>query len=160
MCNNQLKRTKNRGQKEGKLHPSKLSPKKCLQKNKKQQNPPQLSPSIQSRLVGSAGLMLPPAKKVLLWIRSLGAMTLAKTTRLVLASHALPWWWSQAINTEWMGSPPPKDRHTSLPKVKGRREGVEDDVEEGTSDGVPKCECSHQQFRWHCWRRMPPQSFR
>jgi hypothetical protein len=27
-----------------------------------------------------------------------------------------------------------------LPKVKGRREGVEDAVEEGTSDGIPEHE--------------------
>ncbi len=27
-----------------------------------------------------------------------------------------------------------------LPKVKGKREGVDDVVKEGTSDGVPKCE--------------------
>ena len=36
--------------------------------------------------------------------------------------------------------PPPEDRHTLLPKVKGRREGVEDAINEGTSDGVPKRE--------------------
>jgi hypothetical protein len=34
-CNNQLKRTKNGRQKEGKLLPRKLSPKKCLQKEQK-----------------------------------------------------------------------------------------------------------------------------
>ena len=33
---------------------------------------------------------------------------------------------------------PSKDRHTSLPKVKGRREGVEDAVEGGASDGIPE----------------------
>jgi hypothetical protein len=32
-CNNQLKRTKNGRQKEGKLQPRKLSPENCLQKN-------------------------------------------------------------------------------------------------------------------------------
>jgi hypothetical protein len=37
-------------------------------------------------------------------------------------------------------TPPSKDRHTSLPKVKGRREGVEDAVKEEASDGVPKRE--------------------
>ena len=36
--------------------------------------------------------------------------------------------------------PPPEDRHTSLPKVKGRREGVADAFKEMTSDGVPKHE--------------------
>jgi hypothetical protein len=36
--------------------------------------------------------------------------------------------------------PLPEDRHTLLPKLKGRREGVEDAVEEGTSDGVPEHE--------------------
>jgi hypothetical protein len=36
--------------------------------------------------------------------------------------------------------PPLKDRHTVLPKVKGRREGVEDANKEGRSDGVPKHE--------------------
>ena len=36
--------------------------------------------------------------------------------------------------------PPPENRHTSLPKVKGRREGIEGAIEEGTSDGVPKRE--------------------
>ncbi len=39
----------------------------------------------------------------------------------------------------WATSPS-KDRHTLLPKVKGRREGGEDAVEEGASDGVPKRE--------------------
>jgi hypothetical protein len=34
---------------------------------------------------------------------------------------------------------PSEDRHTLLPKVKGRREGVEDAVKEGASDGVPEC---------------------
>jgi hypothetical protein len=33
--------------------------------------------------------------------------------------------------------PPLKDRHTLLSKVKGRREGVEDAVKKGTSDGAP-----------------------
>ncbi len=33
---------------------------------------------------------------------------------------------------------PSKDRHTLLPKVKGRREGVEDAVEGGASDGIPE----------------------
>ncbi len=33
---------------------------------------------------------------------------------------------------------PSEDRHTLLPKVKGRREGVEDAIEGGASDGVPK----------------------
>jgi hypothetical protein len=33
---------------------------------------------------------------------------------------------------------PSEDRHTSLPKVKGRREGVEDAVEGGAIDGVPE----------------------
>jgi hypothetical protein len=33
---------------------------------------------------------------------------------------------------------PSKDRHTSLPMVKGRREGVEDAVKEGSSDGIPE----------------------
>ncbi len=36
--------------------------------------------------------------------------------------------------------PPPEDRGTLLPKVKGRREGVEDAIKEGTSDAVPKRE--------------------
>jgi hypothetical protein len=36
-------------------------------------------------LVGSAGLMTLPTKKVLLWIRSPGAMMLASTTRTVFA---------------------------------------------------------------------------
>jgi hypothetical protein len=67
-----------------------------------------LSQYIQSRLVGSAGLMSLPAKKVLLWIRSLGAMPLANATRMVLALCALPWWWIQATNTEWMGSHSPQ----------------------------------------------------
>jgi hypothetical protein len=33
-----------------------------------------------------------------------------------------------------------KDRHTLLPKGKGRREGVEDAVEEGASDSVQERE--------------------
>ncbi len=33
---------------------------------------------------------------------------------------------------------PFKDRHSSLLKVKGRREGVEDAIEGGASDGVPE----------------------
>jgi hypothetical protein len=32
---------------------------------------------------------------------------------------------------------PSEDRHTSLPKVKGRREGGEDAVKGGASDGIP-----------------------
>jgi hypothetical protein len=84
--------------------------------------------------------MSPLAKKVLLWIGSLGAMTSANMTRLVLAPCALPWWWSLATITKWMGSPSPKDRHTLLPKVKRRREGVEDAVKEGLSDGIPEHE--------------------
>ncbi len=52
----------------------------------------------------------------------------------------LPWWWSLVTNTEWMGSPIHKDRHTLPPKVKGRKEGVEDAVEEATSDGIPEHE--------------------
>jgi hypothetical protein len=36
--------------------------------------------------------------------------------------------------------PPPEDRHTLLPKIKGRREGVEDATEEGTCDGVSEHE--------------------
>jgi hypothetical protein len=39
----------------------------------------------------------------------------------------------------WATSPS-EGRHTLLPKVKGRREGVEDAVGEGTSDGIPKRE--------------------
>jgi hypothetical protein len=37
-------------------------------------------------------------------------------------------------------TPPPKDEHTLLPKVKGRREGVEDTIEEGASDGNSELE--------------------
>ncbi len=33
---------------------------------------------------------------------------------------------------------PSKDRHTSLLKVKGRREGVEDAIKGGASDGIPE----------------------
>jgi hypothetical protein len=57
---------------------------KYLQKNRKQQNPHiRSSPSILSRLVGSAGPMSPPAKKVLLWIGSPGGMAAANmATRL------------------------------------------------------------------------------
>ena len=33
---------------------------------------------------------------------------------------------------------PSEDRHTLLPKVKGRREGVEDAIEGGASDGIPE----------------------
>ncbi len=33
---------------------------------------------------------------------------------------------------------PSEDRHTLLPKVTGRREGVEDAVEGGASDGIPE----------------------
>jgi hypothetical protein len=33
---------------------------------------------------------------------------------------------------------PSKDRHTSLPKVKGRREVVEDAIEGGASDSIPE----------------------
>ncbi len=33
---------------------------------------------------------------------------------------------------------PSKDRHTLLPKLKGGREGVEDAVKGGASDGVPE----------------------
>jgi hypothetical protein len=84
----------------------------CLQKNRKQQNspcaskrtgsikiphvPPKeqeatkfphvcLSPSIHSRLVGSAGPMSPPTKNVLLWIGSPGAMATANTTTRLAA---------------------------------------------------------------------------
>jgi hypothetical protein len=46
--------------------------------------------------------------------------------------------WPQTQN-RW-AVPPPKDRHTSLPKVKGRREGVEDAVEEVTIHGIPEHE--------------------
>ncbi len=35
---------------------------------------------------------------------------------------------------------PSKDRHTSLSKVKGRREGVENAIKEGASDGIPEHE--------------------
>jgi hypothetical protein len=35
---------------------------------------------------------------------------------------------------------PSKDRHTLLPKVKGRREGVEDAIRERASDGIPERE--------------------
>ena len=35
---------------------------------------------------------------------------------------------------------PSKDRHTLLPKVKGRREGVEDAIKERASDGIPERE--------------------
>ncbi len=35
---------------------------------------------------------------------------------------------------------PSNDSHTLLPKVKGRREGVEDAIGEGTSDGNPEHE--------------------
>ncbi len=113
---NQKNQKKGR-QKEGNLTPRKLSPKKCfqrnqeatespkcLQKNSKQQIPhvpPKeheatkfphvyLSPSIHRRLVGSAGPMSPPAKKVLLWIGSLGAMAAANmATRLAAATCRL-----------------------------------------------------------------------
>jgi hypothetical protein len=33
---------------------------------------------------------------------------------------------------------PFKDRHTLQPKIKGRREGVEDAVKGGASDGIPE----------------------
>ncbi len=36
--------------------------------------------------------------------------------------------------------PTPKDRQTLLPKLKGRREGVENTIKEGTSEGIPKGE--------------------
>jgi hypothetical protein len=36
--------------------------------------------------------------------------------------------------------PPPEDRHTSLPKVKGRREGVEYAIKGETSDSIPEHE--------------------
>jgi hypothetical protein len=76
--------------------------------------------------------MTPPMKKVLLWIGSPGAMTLVSTTRLVLASCALLWWW--ITNIKWMGIPPPEDRSTLLLKVKGRREGVGDVVKKVGGD--------------------------
>jgi hypothetical protein len=100
---NQKNQKKGR-QKEDNLPPRKLSPKKCLQKNNKQKNPPsvskrtgsnniphpRLSPSIHSRLVGSAGPMSPPAKKVLLWIGSPGAMAATNTkTRLAAGTCRL-----------------------------------------------------------------------
>jgi hypothetical protein len=107
-CNNQSIRTKRKeDKKEGNLPPRKLSPKKCLQKNKKQKNPPsatkkekkkgsnkiphiRLSPSILSRLVGSMGPMSPPAKKVLLWIESPGAMAAANmATRSAVVTCSL-----------------------------------------------------------------------
>ena len=103
---NQKNQKKGR-QKEGNLSPRKLSPKKCLQKDKKQKKSPKclqknrkqqiphvppkeqeatkfphvrLSPSIHSRLVGSARPMSPPAKKtVRLWIGSPGAMATTNT---------------------------------------------------------------------------------
>jgi hypothetical protein len=100
---NQKNQKKGR-QKEGNLPSRKLSPKKCLQKNKKQKNSPsaskktgsskiphiRLTPSIHSRLVGSPGLMSPPAKKVLLWIGSPGAMAAANmATRSAAATCRL-----------------------------------------------------------------------
>ncbi len=33
---------------------------------------------------------------------------------------------------------PSEDRHTLQPKVKGRREGVEDAIKGGASDGIPE----------------------
>jgi hypothetical protein len=39
--------------------------------------------------------------------------------------------------------PSPKDRHTLLPKVKGRREGVEDAIKEGKDDSIPECDIAH-----------------
>jgi hypothetical protein len=52
-------------------------------------------------------------------------MTSEHATRMVLALHELPWG-SVILQTQngW-AAPPPKDRHALLPKVKGRREGVE-----------------------------------
>jgi hypothetical protein len=38
--------------------------------------------------------------------------------------------------------PPPKDRHTLLPKVKGRREGVEDALKEETRGSIPEHEAA------------------
>jgi hypothetical protein len=52
----------------------------------------------------------------------------------------LLWQWCLTINTEWIAVPPSEDRHTLPPKVKGRREGVEDAIKEGTSDVIPKRE--------------------
>jgi hypothetical protein len=92
---------------------------KCLLKNRKQKNSPsnsknnrkqnyphhRLIPSITSRLVGSAGPMSPPAKKMLLWIGSLRAMATANAMRTELASCALPQWRSRSTHLEWMGIP-------------------------------------------------------
>jgi hypothetical protein len=110
---NQKKQKKGR-QKEGNLPHRKLPPKKCLQKSKKQKNPPsaskrtgsnkiphiRLTTSIHSRLVWSPGWMAPPAKKVLLWIGSPGAMAAVNTAmRLAALAYHLQqtaggrrWW--------------------------------------------------------------------
>jgi hypothetical protein len=82
--------------------------------------------------------MTPPTKKVLLWIGSPGAMSSASMTRVVREHFRGDGVWPPTQNG-W-AVPPPKDKHTSLPKVKGRREGVEDTIEEGTSDGIPEHE--------------------
>ncbi len=54
---------------------------KYLQKNRKQKYLyHRLGPSIQSKLVGSAGPMLSTTKKVLMWIGGSGAMAATNTT--------------------------------------------------------------------------------
>jgi hypothetical protein len=74
--------------------------------------------------------MTPPTKKVLLWIRSLepGGHDVGQHNKV-----------SACVVNGWAVHPS-KDRHTLQPKVKGRREIVEDAVKKGTSDGVPNRE--------------------
>ncbi len=84
-CNNQPIRTKRmEDKKKVTFHQENCPPKSASKRTRKQQNPHvRSSPSILSRLVGSAGPVLPPAKKVLQWIGSPGAMAAANTaTRL------------------------------------------------------------------------------
>jgi hypothetical protein len=50
--------------------------------------------------------------------------------RTMQTLRALLWEKSHPTNTEWMGVPPPKERLTSLLKVKVRREGLGHLIEE------------------------------
>jgi hypothetical protein len=57
--------------------------------------------------------MMPPTKKVLLWTRSLWAMTSAGVMSLVLALRALPGGKFYSTSTEWMGIPSPRGDETT-----------------------------------------------
>jgi hypothetical protein len=84
--------------------------------------------------------MLLLTNKVLLWIGSQRAMMMADEQGWCL--HRVHFCGGGVRPPEQNGwaTSPSKDRHTLLPKVKGRMEGVEDAVKEGASDSIPEHE--------------------